>query len=239
MSAPSRSPRGNRSSEPDGRPRLRRALAVITLLLAVWLGILAALHTGKDHGAAPRAQGLHGSRLPPGVAGSRAFEFELPDARGGRIGTAALRGHPYALTFLYSACPDVCPLIGQELKDALRDLGSTASRVAVVGISVDPRGDTRQAVRSWLQRQGQPGNFHYAIGTERELSPVWKAYYAAPQLVGRPETSTHTATVWLIDARGSLRASYPAGAPLQPSEIASDLRTLLSEVDPRHPKEST
>jgi cytochrome oxidase Cu insertion factor (SCO1/SenC/PrrC family) len=124
-------------------------------------------------------------------------------------------------------------LIGQELKGALRDLGSAALRVAVVGVSVDPRGDTAQAVRGWLDRQRQPANFHYAIGTERELSPVWKAYHAAAQLAGRPETSSHTAIVWLVDARGRLRASYAAGVPLQPDEIASDLRALLAEVDGR------
>jgi protein SCO1/2 len=214
-------------------PGLRGALAVLTLLLTVWLGILVALHARDGRGVAPRAPGLHGSRLPPGVAGSLAFPFELTDARGGRIATAGLRGRPYALTFLYSRCPDVCPLIGQELKGALRDLGSAASRVAVVGVSVDPRGDTAQAVRGWLDRQRQPANFHYAIGTARELSPVWKAFHAAPQLAGRPQTSTHSATVWLVDARGRLRASYAAGVPLRSDEIAGDLRVLLAEGDGR------
>lgn len=222
------------------RPRLRGALAIITLLLAVWLGVLAALNGRGERGAPAHADGLHGSRLPPGLDHSPAFAFELTDARGGPITTAALRGRPYALTFLYTQCPDVCPVIGQELKGVLRDLGDGAPRAAVVAISVDPRADTPQAVRSWLRRQRQPANFHYAIGTERELRPVWEAYYAAPQLSGRPETSTHTATVWLIDARGRLRARYPAGAPLPPDEIASDLRALLAEAgaQPRQ-KEST
>jgi protein SCO1/2 len=219
----------------DPRPHLRGTLALLTLLLAVSLGLLVALHPGSGPGVVPHAPGLHGSRLPPGVAGSPASAFELSDARGGHIGTAMLRGHPYALTFLYSRCPDVCPLIGQELKSALRDLGSAAFHVAVVGISVDPSGDTPAAVRGWLQRQGQPANFHYAVGTERQLSPVWTAYHAAPQLAGRPETSSHTATVWLVDGRGRLRASYPAGAPLQPSEIASDLRILLTEANRQGP----
>jgi protein SCO1/2 len=221
------------------RPRLRIALALITLLLAAWAGLLVAVHGGAGRGVAARATGLHGSRLPPGIAGAPAFAFELADGRGGHISTAALRGRPYALTFLYTRCPDVCPLIGQELRVALRDLGAAASRVAVVGVSVDPRGDTPHAVRDWLHRQGEPANFHYAIGTEAALRPVWKAYSAAPQLDGRPETSSHTATVWLIDARGRLRADYSAGAPLQPQEIASDLRTLLTETErPRGQKAS-
>ncbi len=210
--------------------RLRGPLALITLLLALWTGALIAVHHGQQHAVPPRATGLHGSQLPPGVAGAAAFAFTLTDARGGQIAAEALRGRPYALTFLYSQCPDVCPLIGQELRIALEDLGAAAARVAVVAISVDPHGDTGPAVRSWLQRQREPANFHYAIGTEQQLSPIWNAYHAAPQISGRPETSTHTAAVWLVDARGRLRASYPAGAPLRPEEISDDLRVLLGEA---------
>jgi cytochrome oxidase Cu insertion factor (SCO1/SenC/PrrC family) len=57
--------------------------------------------------------------------------------RGGVIDTRALRGRPYAVTFLYTSCPDVCPAIANDLRDAVR--GTSA---AVVAVSVDPRGDT-------------------------------------------------------------------------------------------------
>jgi protein SCO1/2 len=199
-------------------------------MLAALVGLLVVLGAGGRGVAPPHARGLHGTRLPPELAGSPAFAFDLPDARGGRVASAALRGRPYALTFLYSRCPDVCPLIGQELKAALRALGSDAARVAVVGVSVDPRGDTPAAVRRWLRRQGQPANFHYAIGTERELRATWAAYFAAPQLSGRPDTSTHTAAVWLVDARGDLRTKYAAGTPMPPADLASDLQALLAEA---------
>src|SRR5665648_208330 len=64
----------------------------------------------------------------------------------GAIDTARLRGRPFAVTFLYASCPDVCPLIAQEIVGALGRLGADARRVAVVAVSVDPRGDTPAAV---------------------------------------------------------------------------------------------
>jgi hypothetical protein len=70
--------------------RLRRPLAVITLLLAVWAGALVAQHHGQHHGVAPRAVGLHGSQLPPGVAGAPAYPSTLTDARSGQIATRTL-----------------------------------------------------------------------------------------------------------------------------------------------------
>jgi protein SCO1/2 len=123
----------------------------------------------------------------------------------------------------------VCPLIGQQLKDALQRLGPSGRRVVVVAVSVDPEGDRPASVRGWLRRQRLPENFRYAVGSQQELQPVWDAYFAAPKMTGRPETSTHAAAVWLIDGRGRLRTRYSAGVPLPPADVAADLRTLLRE----------
>lgn len=218
-------------SNPAQRKTLTVLLAAGILSIAIIAGIALAAG-GSDEGseAAQGSGGLHGSKLPDALVKSRAPSFRLPAARGGVIDTRALRGRPYVVTFLYTRCPDVCPIIGQQLKAALRELGPDAGKVSVIAVSVDPRGDTKQAVQRWLQRQRQPANFRYAIGSKRQLEPVWKAYYAAPQNPNRPETSLHTASVWLIDAKGRIRTKFSGGAPIDPKEVASDLRTLLDET---------
>ena len=134
------------------------------------------------------------------------------------------------MTFLFANCPDVCPLIGSQLRETLERLADDAPRVAVVAVSVDPRGDTPAAVRAWLARQRAPRRFHYLVGSQRELAPVWRAWYAAPQIPGDPE-SAHTAIVWLVDARGRLTAKVPAGRPFDASGLARDVRSLL--ISPR------
>lgn len=96
-----------------------------------------------------------------------------------------------------------------------------------MAVSVDPRGDTPQAVRAWLRRQHEPPQFHYLIGGERQLRPVWKAWYAAPQIPGDPE-SAHTAIVWVVDARGRLAAKVAAGQPFDTGGLARDVRSLLT-----------
>lgn len=164
--------------------------------------------------------------LPAGLAGRAAPDIRLADARGGMFDTRALAGKPYLVTFLYANCPDVCPLIGAQLRDTLHQLGADAQRVGVVAVSVDPRGDTPAAVRTWLRRQREPAQFHYLIGSQQTLAPVWRAWYASPQIAGNPE-SAHTAIVWLVDARGRLVANVPAGQPFNTSGLAHDVRTLL------------
>ncbi|MCA1678759.1 MAG: SCO family protein, partial [Actinobacteria bacterium] len=142
-----------------------------------------------------------------------------------------LRGRPYVVTFLFTDCPDVCPLIAQELRQALRMLGPRAGRVAVAAISVDPTGDTPEAVTRWHDRLRLPRNFHYLIGPEAKLKPVWRSYFVGPQRTGVRQ-SLHTASIWLIDARGRWRTKFSGGAPVAPRDIAHDLRVLVRENEP-------
>lgn len=200
-------------------------LAALTLA-AVGLALAGCGQGSSDGGAgSANANGL--SQLPPGIAGKPAPRIRGADARGGTIDTAALRGRPYAVTFLYANCPDVCPLIASELQEALGRLGARALGVAIVAVSVDPRGDTREAVRVFLNRHREPPNFHYVIGSDSELKSIWKAYYAAPQIPGDPRSS-HTAAIWLVDRRGRLAGKFSAGTSVDPSDVAGALRRLLS-----------
>lgn len=221
---------GNPRSERPGRKPLVALLAT-ALLVSAALGYVAAQNDDERPAEPHRNPGpFRGNIIPPELRGKRAPAFRLPDASGRRLATADLRGRPYVLTFLYTDCPDVCPLIGQELGQSLRLLGSRRDEVSVLAVSVDPEGDTAAAARAWLRRHRLPRNFHYLIGRERELRPVWDAYFAAPQIPGRPN-STHTASIWLIDADGRIATKYSGGFPVAPADIAHDLRLLLRRRD--------
>jgi protein SCO1 len=206
-------------------PEARRTNLLPLALIAVALlagslvaGLLVAgLRKPKPAAAAP---GLRADALPAGLGGSPAPAFRLTDARGGTVDTRALRGRPYALTFLYTHCPDVCPTLAADLRDA-----QARQPFTVVAVSVDPRGDTPAAVRGFAARLRLGPRFRYAIGSRKALEPVWRAYFASPQ-IGDPRTSSHTAAVWLIDARGRLRGMYPGGAPVRAADVAHDIRAL-------------
>lgn len=203
----------------------REAAALLAVVAALALGACGG--SGMQAGPAGSSSGGNGpDGLPPGLAGRPATRIALTDARGGTIDTRTLAGRPYAVTFLYTECPDVCPLIGEEIRQALTQMGAQAARVAVVAVSVDPRHDTAPAVRSWLARHREPSNFHYAIGTRAQLAPVWKGYFAAPQIPGDPQ-SAHTAVVWIVDRQGRLAGKLDAGTSFDPAELAKRFRALL------------
>jgi protein SCO1/2 len=209
---------------------------LVALLIAAVVGtaalVVVALRWDGGDPASTSADGasspFRAGRLPDGILGRRAPSFRLRDARGGWLDTDELLGRPYVVTFLYTDCPDVCPLIGQELGRALGLLGERGDEVTVAAVSVDPEGDRPETVRLWLRRLRLPPNFQYLIGTEPELRSVWSAYFAAPQKRGAAE-SLHTASIWLVDRRGRWRAKFSGGVPVPPKDLAHDLALLLRE----------
>lgn len=217
------------------RPRLpdpRPLLALLALAAAGTLVVLALIVSGRiplDEDPA-RAPGLRGAMLPAALRLAPAPRIRLTDTHGGSLDTRGLAGRPYLVTFLYTRCPDACPLIGQEIRQALDALGGArADDVAAIAVSVDPEGDTTPAVREWIDRQGLPPDFHYLIGARPDLLKVWRDWYVVPQDDPGLDVGTHTASVWLVDARGRLRTKYSGGAPIDPDDLTHDLRVLLAE----------
>lgn len=54
------------------------------------------------------------------------------------------------LYFGYTSCPDVCPTTMADVRLALEEMGDDADRVDVVMVSTDPKRDTDEQLRSWL-----------------------------------------------------------------------------------------
>ena len=75
------------------------------------------------------------------------------------------RGKAVLLTFIYDHCPDVCPLIVSNLHNALVKLGPEASKVQIVAVSVDPKGDTPATVKHFIAVHEMTGKMQYLIGS--------------------------------------------------------------------------
>src|SRR5947209_8914395 len=132
--------------------RLASRLSVVTLallvvlIIALW-GLRSQVGSTGATNPTTSQSGLEGTDL-----GSQpAPDFRLTDQFGKRVSLSQFRGKPVVLTFLYTHCPDVCPLTAEKLHTTVLDLGKDASRVAVIAISMDPKGDTRGAVVNFSQ----------------------------------------------------------------------------------------
>jgi protein SCO1/2 len=156
-----------------------------------------------DAGPAPPIAGLV---LPDGSA------FEL----------ASLSGHPVLLFFGYTHCPDVCPTTIGTLLQVLDE----APDARVVFVSIDPERDTPDFLGDWVRYF--PDGFVALTGSPAAVRSVADGYGARYARVDTTSTAgyamAHTALVYLIDASGRLRASYPFGTP--PETIMAGLARL-------------
>ena len=162
------------------------------------------------------------------LGGDPAPDFHLKDENGTWFSLADWHGKVVVLTFLYTHCPDECPLIASQLHAASQQLGSAMDQVAFVAVSVDPQNDTPGSVRSFLQDHQLTLQLHYLVGTPAELKPVWDAYYLGVQTdPTHPGVISHSTRIIVIDKRGKQRANF--GSDLQVADLVFDVRALLNQ----------
>jgi protein SCO1 len=183
--------------------------------------------SSDPHAAGSLAQ-LDVKLAAPAQLRSRTPPFVLTDSLGRRVRLSQYRGKAVLLTFIYTHCPDVCPLIVSNLRNAVLRLGSRASKVQIVAVSVDPRGDTPATVKAFLAAHEMTGRMEYLIGSFKELAPVWREYgvqvEASPDR--RENTVGHSAFMYGITGRGFVLVLYPA--TFDPAWIVHDSPLLAS-----------
>ena len=105
---------------------------IIVLLLALAPLLLSASVSAHQDG--------DDKRLP--VIGP-APPFALTSQDGKPVALAALRGKVVAVTFIYTGCPDICPLLTEKMAQVQDELGANfGTKIAFVSITLDPEHDT-------------------------------------------------------------------------------------------------
>lgn len=163
---------------------------------------------------------FNGAQLTPPAA---APNFALHDQNGRRVTVAGERGHWTIVTFLYTKCPDVCPLIAASLNGALHSEAGKTAGLRVLAVSVDPARDTQAAVHQYAITHRLAPAFHFLTGTSPQLERVWSAYHVAAQ-PGPRGSVTHSTFEILIDPQGNERLIYDA--TITTADLVGDLSKL-------------
>jgi len=167
------------------------------------------------------------------MGGDPAPNFALANQFGDKIKLSEQRGKVVVLTFLYTHCPDVCPLTAARLRQVHAQLGADAADVTFLAVSVDPEGDTALAATEFSERFGMLERWSYLIGTREELEPIWKAYYVGvlpdTDHAEHADQVMHNAPIYLIDRDGRRRVVHTTGGATDAiiDEVLHDIRQLL------------
>jgi len=203
---------------------LRLLLALLLLVAAAGVIALFAIggsSTTKHPEASFEASGL----LSPATA---APPLALRNYLGEPVNINSYRGKAVLVTFLYTHCPDICPLITSNLRVAQNLMAkAVASKVQIIAVSVDPRGDTPKAVAAFLARHEMTGRMQYLVGSTKELAGAWKAWGVGSERDAKqPQFINHSGLIYGITASGKRLSLY--AADFQPSEIAHDVPLLAA-----------
>ncbi len=136
---------------------------------------------------------------------ARAFgdPFTLVDQDGKPVTEAAFRGHPSAVFFGFTHCPEVCPTTLFEMDGWLKTLGDEGKNIRAYFVSVDPERDTPEIMKSYV------GNVSDRIvgltGETAKVEAMAKSfgiYFRKVPLEGDDYTMDHTASVLLLKPDG-------------------------------------
>jgi protein SCO1/2 len=212
----------------------RRLHLLLAAVLSVALVSGAAACGGGGNKKQSVANGQKVSSSMPDYAGAVATPpkpapaLRLTDSTGRPFDIVQQRGKVVLVTWVYSHCPDVCPLILSNLKVALTKLGSKAKDLSIVAVSTDPVGDKPKVVNKFVAAHGMAGRMQYLVGDKGTLGAAWKRWgiVAAPA-AANPDLVEHSAPIYGISASGKITTLYPAN--FKPEQIVHDVPLLLQQ----------
>jgi protein SCO1 len=208
---------------------LRVLLSLVALVVIA--GGIALLTVGgssaqQAHNALAKQAGFDAEGVLSPVA--PAPPLALRNYLGQPVNIDSYRGKAVLVTFLYTHCPDVCPLIASNLRVAQNLMGpAVAAKAQIITVSVDPRGDTPKAVAAFLARHEMTGRMQYLIGSASQLARVWQAWGVGSERdAQQPEFVNHSGLIYGITASGKRETIYAAS--FQPAEVAHDVPLLAA-----------
>jgi len=156
-------------------------------------------------------------------------EFTLTSQDDAQVGLRAYRGKVVAMTFIYTSCPDTCPMLTAKMAQVQDELGSDfGPKIAFISITVDPERDTPEVLKQYAQMFAVKfAGWAFLTGSSGEIRDVTRRYGVF--VAKAPDGSVdHTALTSIIDRQGRLRVQY-LGVRFDPEEFRRDLLSLLDE----------
>jgi|GEM_PF-1283161 Uncharacterized protein SCO1/SenC/PrrC, involved in biogenesis of respiratory and photosynthetic systems len=178
------------------------------------------MHMGKEYRKIVKQKDKI-KRVPEG--------FSFVDENGRRVKILEdHKGKILVIGYIYTHCPDVCPMITQNMKK-IYDLVGKNKDVVFLSVTLDPMRDKPDVLREYKDvHEINAGNWKFLTGDEGEIEKflkymgiVWEKYDA-----GNTYFLAHTDRIHLVDKNGYV-VGYLQGSTVDPKEVANFLRELL------------
>ena len=219
-----------------------RAMETTKAILFVLLSVVAPVFPLAAH-SLEELQGQLGDRekyFQP--VGKEAPEFTLEDAKGRAVTLQDLRGKVVVLHFVYTSCPDVCPLHAERIAEIQEMVNRTPMRelVQFVTITTDPEHDTPEVMRDYGPAHDlDPGNWMFLTsGLDRPEDTTRKLAERFGHTFSKTEDGyqVHGVVTHVIDREGRWQANFH-GLEFEPTNLVVYVNALVNDAGTSHAHE--
>jgi cytochrome oxidase Cu insertion factor (SCO1/SenC/PrrC family) len=189
-------------------------------------------HDAHRRGAPPKDNAVASPQAPKEKVPRRLDEEEqrryFTDTRlldqGGRevrFYTDALRGKIVLISFIYTSCTDICPILMHNLSDVQASLGDRFGKdVFFVSISVDPEDDTPEELKKYAGRYGAKPGWTFLTGPKKDVDAVIRRFGEF-----QADFEDHSMTFVLGDVKNARWSKMRGDQP--PEAVLPRIRDLL------------
>jgi protein SCO1/2 len=162
-------------------------------------------------------------------------DFALVDQDTEEFGSDELRGKVWVADFVFTRCPDMCPMLTSVMARVQRQLtGDPALEdVRLVSISVDPEHDTPARLAAYAEKHGADrGRWAFLTGPRQEIWLLSRDGFrlAVGEAPGSAEAPIfHSDKFVLADREGRIRGYYDALDQKAQLALMRDIRIVASE----------
>ena len=157
-------------------------------------------------------------------------EFSLVERSGKKVTLADLHGKVWIADFIYTHCPDTCPLQTADMAK-LQDRWMKESGLKLVSFSVDPERDTPRVLSQYANRfKADPERWLFLTGDQRDVAHLVEDGFhlaVAPAPHGHHGIILHSPRLVLIDGQGEIRGYYDNRDPKSMQRLKDDVANLL------------
>lgn len=224
---------GRRRSPPQpglGKPMMR----ILPALRVGLLLLMAGSYQVSAHSLKSLENQLHNEERYFQPLDKEAPDFELQDADGATVELGHLRGSVVVLHFIYTNCPDVCPLHAERIAEVQEMVNQTPMRdqVQFVTVTSDPKRDTPEVMRAYGPAHGlDPVNWTFLTsGPDRPIATrelVEKFGHKFTEADGGYQV--HSVVTHVIDRDGRWRANFH-GLKFQPTNLVIYVNALTHDA---------
>jgi protein SCO1/2 len=160
-------------------------------------------------------------------------DFSLVERSGNSLSLSDLLGKVWVVNFIYTSCPDTCPLQSAEMAKLQRELDHKEP-FRLLSITVDPERDTLQILSLYAERfRADPNRWLFLTGKKAEIYRLAQQGFrlsAVPVSNSEGNNDTtfiHSSRFVLVDDKAEIRGYYDSNDAKALQHLRRDLKTLF------------